>query len=330
MPVRKTEGRIPAALAPSDLGQEAVAGDGHCAMVSFIASPLAVDRENTYVVLVTEAALAAQVNSYEWTFTQEGVSPSVQSTDIGQISFTPTSIGALNVSVRILDGGNAEQARLELAQDVVPLNAILEASIVNAANEPGPGLSNPEVAREVVNDHNPYYQQVALQPPESDDAFKRFVFSMVFDGVLARPAARRKEHVDQLAASINEGDGDFVTLTAEGAGVCRIRLTMLAMVTGNPAPLLPWTELPEPADKRGVADEQLRQTLAALDENARIDLFNLARFPKSNITQCGRIIETLRNHYFNGANFNDVLTGMSGTRAHWITRHYLEGPLVPS
>jgi hypothetical protein len=54
------------------------------------------------------------------------------------------------------------------------------------------------------------------------------------------------------------------------------------------------------------------------------------RFPKSNITLCGRLLEALRNRYFSGTNFNDVLTGMSGTRAHWITRHYLEGPLVRS
>ena len=102
------------------------------------------------------------------------------------------------------------------------------------------------------------------------------------------------------------------------------------MIVGSPAPLLQWTELPEAVDQRNVADEQLRQSLAALDESALIDLFNLARFPKSNITQCAKIIETLRNHYFNGASFNDVVTGMSGTRAHWITRHYSEGPLIPS
>jgi hypothetical protein len=74
----------------------------------------------------------------------------------------------------------------------------------------------------------------------------------------------------------------------------------------------------------------LCQAVAGLDENARIDLFNIARFPKSNITACGRIVESLRDRYFAGTNFSDVLTGMSGTRAQWIVRHYREGPLSRS
>ncbi len=330
MPVRKTESRMPNGFVPTDLGQEVIAGDGRCALVSLITSPLAINRENTYVIFVTDASLAAAAASFEWTFTDDGETPNTQTTDHGEISFTPSSNGALNVAVRILDGGGVEQAQLELSQDAVPLNAVLEALIVNATNESGPGVANPEVARELVNDHNPYYQDVALQTPETDDAFKQFVFSMVFDGALARTADRRKQHLEQLATALNSQDGDFVTLAAEGAGVCGVRLALLAMIVGSPAPLLQWTELPEAADQRNVADEQLRQSLAALDESALIDLFNLARFPKSNITQCAKIIETLRNHYFNGASFNDVVTGMSGTRAHWITRHYSEGPLIPS
>ena len=328
MSARKTETRIPAGGAPSDLGQEVVATDGRCALVSFITSPLAINRENTYVVFVTDASLAAEAESFEWTFTQNGGTPNIQTTDYGEIFFTPSEMGTVNVALRILDSASAEQARLELDQEVVPVNPELEALINNSANEEGPGIGNPDVARELVNDHNPYYQNVALQTPEADDAFKRFVFSVVFDGALARPATRRKEHLNRLAAALNGGNGDFITLVAEGAGVCGVRLALLAMVVGTPTPLLAWTELPEADDQRASADEQLREALAALDDQARIDLFNLARFPKSNITRCAQIVEALRDHYFPGTNFNDVLTGMSGTRAHWITRHYNEGPLV--
>lgn len=153
---------------------------------------------------------------------------------------------------------------------------------------------------------------------------------MAFDGALQREATLRKKHLGRLAASLNTQEEDFSTLSAEGAGVCGIRLPLLAMTFGNPSPLLAWTELPEPAAQRAVAEEQLRQTLAALGETQRIDLFNVARFPKSNITQCGRILEALRDKYFNGTSFDDVLTGMSGTRAHWITRHFREGPLKRS
>jgi len=181
------------------------------------------------------------------------------------------------------------------------------------------------VARELVNEHNRYYQAAALQTTESGDGFKQFIFGVVFDGALQRDASRRKKHVDRLAASLNNPGEDFVGLTAEGVGVCGIRLALLAMTVGSP--LLPWTELPETPAEHAAADEQLRQQIAALDEAQRIDLFNIARFPKSNITQCSRIVEALRDRYFSGANFNDVLTGVSGTRAQWIAKHFREGPL---
>jgi hypothetical protein len=235
------------------------------------------------------------------------------------------------VTVRVLAAGGTEQASLTLTQDIVAPNAELESLITAAGDEPGPGVANPETARELVNDHNPYYQGVSLQTPESGEGFQKFVFSMVHDGVLQCPAAQRRQQLNQLAAAINGETSDFVTQAATGVGVCGIRLALLAMTlpqSPGGSPILSWTELPEASDRRSVADEQLRQTLATLDEATRIDLFNLVRFPKSNITQCGRIIEVLRDRYFSGTNFNDVLIGMSGTRAHWITRHYREGPLV--
>lgn len=331
MAVRKTESRVPANFQPSDLGQAVAADDGRCALVSFITSPLVINRENVYVVFVTDAGLAASAQSFEWSFTENGGAPNTQTTTHGEFTYSPQSTGNLNLTVRILGPGDAEQASLALAQEVVPLNAELEALIANARNETGPTVTNIDVARELINDHNPYYQSVALrtpEAPESEEAFQRLVFSMVHDGALQRTAAQRKQHLAQLAASLNSQAPDFITLTVEGAGVCSVRLALLAMTLGNPSPLLNWTELPEPASQRAFADEQLRQRLAALDETARIDLFNLARFPKSNITQCARIIEALRDRYFSGTNFNDVLTGMSGTRAHWIVRHYREGPIL--
>jgi hypothetical protein len=312
-------------MLPSDLGEAAMSGDGRCALVSFISNPLVVGRENTWVLFVTDPVLATAADSFEWSLVEEGSAPNVQTSDHGEFSFSPSVSGALTLTVRILAAG-AEQASLTLAQDVVELNEDLETLISDAGKEPGPGIGNPETARELVNEHNPYYQAVALQTPESDDSFKVFVFSMVSDGALQRSPSRRKEHLEALAGSLNGPDGDFATLAAEGAGVCGLRLALVAMTL--PAPLLAWTELPVEASPRAVADEQVRQSLAALDEAKRIDLFNIGRFPKSNIKQCARILETLRDHYFSGTSFHDVLTGMSGTRADWMIRHFRAGPLT--
>jgi hypothetical protein len=332
MSVRKTESRVPANFAPADLGEAVAAPDGRCALVSFVTSPLVVGRENIYVVFVTDAALAASVESLEWSFSENGGAPSVQTTDFGEFAYTPTATGQLSLTVRLLGASNSDQATLALTQEITALQAEIEAAIAAARNDTGPGIGNPEVAREIVNDHSPYHQDVTLHNPESGDAFQRFVFGVTYEGALQRPPAQRKEQLNQLAASLNNGGADFKTIAAAGAGLCRIRLSLLAMTLsstpGGGTPLLPWTEVPEAASERAAADDQVREALAALDESTRLDLFNLVRFPKSNVTQCARIIETLRDHYFSGTNFEGVLTGMSGTRAFWITRHFREGPLV--
>lgn len=326
MPVRKTESRLPANFQAADLGQAVVSGDSRCTLVSFISDPLVVNRENTYVLFVTDAGLASATQRYEWRFTLNDNPTQVESSDEGEISYIPTESGTLNLEVKVLGGGNAVQSSISLSQSVVVPNVELETLISNATEESGPAIGNPAIARELINDHNPYYQAVALQNPEEGNHFKCFVFNLLSSRAQRAAAVRRKQHLDQLAAAINTGLSDYAELAAEGAGVGGIRLALLAMCLGDTPPIT-WTELPEETGARETAARALRSQLNALDENTRIDLFNLVRFPKSNISLCGKIVEQLRNRYFNGTNFNDVMNGHSGTRATWIMRHFNEGPI---
>jgi len=334
MPVRETERRMPSGLAAADLGQSAVAADGRCVLVSFATAPVVVARDNEYVLFITDATLASVAQSFEWTFSENGTIARTDSTVVGETQYRPSSLGALSVRVQVLDASNAGQATLSLDQEVVLPSAEIETIVADAQNKPGPGAGEPAVLRELVNQHCAYYQQAALRVPEAGDGFRRFVFSLVLDGVARRTAAERRRHLQQLAIAAVDQPEEFVRLAATGAGVASVRLALLAMTqsatSGGATPLLPWTELPELAPKHAVADEELRKKLAALSKDARIDLFNLTRFPKSNIAACGRILEALRDRYFAGTKFDDLLTGLSGTRAHWIARHYREGPLVRS
>ena len=331
MSVRKTETRIPAGLAASDLGESFVAADGRCTLVSHITSPLAVGHENTYVVFVTDTGLASQAQSFDWSFSENGGTAATQSTQVGEAAYTPQGTGSLIVTVKILDSSSTEQATLSLTQAMVPLHAGLEALIAAATDQPGPGASDPDVSRELVNDYNPYYQAVALPTPETGDAFQQFVFSFLFEGATKTSLSDRTQLIEDLAQALDGGNtDDFVNRTGQGVGPCNIRLPLLAMMPSTGSPLLPWTELPQPTSQNEFADQQLRQKFATLDPTAQIDCFNLARFPKSNITQCAHIIGALRDHYFPGTNFSDVLTGMSGTRAFWIANHFRQGPLSTS
>ena len=86
MTVRKTENRIPANFQAADLGEASVASDGRSALISFVTTPLVVSRENIYVAFVTDQTLSASAASFEWSVTENGGTPQVQTTDQGEFS----------------------------------------------------------------------------------------------------------------------------------------------------------------------------------------------------------------------------------------------------
>jgi hypothetical protein len=322
---RKTESRIPGTLQASDLGEAVVATDGRCALVSFIGAPLAVNRENTYVVFVTDGTLATQTASFEWSFTEDPGGSTNQTTDFGQASYMPLQQGYLSAQVKLLDSGSSKLATLSLAQQIAPLNSTLEDMIAAAVNNPGPGMGNTDVLRELVNDHNPYYLSFTLKTPESPESFNKFLFSTLFDGALQREPEKRSYQLDQAANSLNAGQPEFAAAIATGLGVGAVRVSLAAMLL--PPMAIPYTELPQPNSENAVAHEQVRELVAAMSESDRIDWFNRVRFPKSNINLCGALLEALRDKFFSGVSFDDVLKKMSGTMADWIILNYNKGPL---
>lgn len=329
MPVRKTESRIPEDLAAADLGEAATAADGKSVLISQIVSPLVQGREALFNVLVTDAALAPQVQSYEWQFTEGAAAPTQQSTNIGEIAFAPTAVGPLTVRVRLLGAGNAQLAELTLAMDSIAVSADLEALINAARNEPGPTISHPDVARELINDLEPYYSEVTLGGAENVD-FSRFVFAAIHDGLLRLDAAGRRAHLERLAAALNDNNGQFAVEAAVGAGVGGLRLGLLAMVMpgGGGQPVMSWTEFPKPNARRAEAEDIHLRSLAALSEAKCIDLFNIVRFPKTNIRFCALAFEELRDRYFAGTDFTSVVSGQGGVRSRVIIEHYREGPIL--
>jgi hypothetical protein len=308
-----------------------LATDGRCALISFATAPIVTGRDTTYVLFITDAVLAATAQSIEWTFTENDEVARVEADGGPDIVYRPAGTGPLAVAVRVLDAASAPQASLTLEQFVVLPSSEIEALIATSTDKPGPGASDPEALRELVNQHCRYYQDAAQVVAEAGNSFREFLFGFAFDGVARRTFAERNAVLERLAVALDEQPEDFARLAMTGVGVTNLRLALLAM--GPPhapatTPLLPWTELPEPPQQRAVADEKLRQKLAALSEDERVDLVNIARFPKSNILACARILAALRDRYFSGANFADVVEGMSGTRAHWITTHFREGPIA--
>ena len=308
MAVRKTESRLPDGFEASDLGESAVAADGRSALISYVTTPLTQRRDNTYVVFVVDAALAASVETYEWTFTECGEAPRTFTTGRGIAGYTPSLPGPFSVAVRLLDSATSVLGTLALDQYVVRPRAEIEEEIADAVNAPGPGAGNPDVLRELVSEHSLYYLASEPQSPEVGDAFKRLTYSFVWDGAQRREASERTQHVERLADSINSGSEDLAQLVAQGVGVSDLRLGLLAMAHPAGAPLLPWTELPDSA-ARAIADEKICAAIAGLPEATRIDLFNATRFPKSNIRACALTLEALRDRYFPATSFEACTDG---------------------
>ena len=326
MGVRKTESRLPVGFQAADLGEAVTSSDGRCSLISFISAPLAVSRPNTYVVIVGDNALASAIESFEWSFTEDVGPPVIKTTAAGQTDYLPLSEGYLQVTVRMLGAGSAEQASLSLIQQIGSLNAALEAMIEEAISKPGAAIGNADVLRELVNDHNPYYMNVSLNTPETGDGFKRLVFSTIHDAVLTSGPGKRSSQLEQISDSLNTGQTEFVSAAAPRLGVAGVRLVLVAMLL--PPTTVALTELPEPGPKNAFADQELREKVAALSEAERIDLFNMVRFPKSNITVSGKLLEALRDKFFSGVPFDEVLTKLGGKMADWLTLNYQKGPLT--
>jgi hypothetical protein len=332
MPVRKTESRIPTGLQPSDLGEAVAAADNKSVLISQIARPLVQGRENLFTVMVMDAALAQQVQTFDW-HAEEGAAVTIASqvTQFGELAYIPSAIGPLSIRVRLMGAGNAQLGEITMALEIIAVSAALETMIGAARNEPGPTISHPDVARELVNDLDPYYHDLPLGGTANAD-FSKYVFAAIHDGLLRRDAAGRRSHLDRLAAALNDNNGQFALEAATGAGVSGLRLGLLAMVmpagAGSAPPAMGWTEFPKPNAKRVEAEDVHLRALSALSEPVRIDLFNAARFPKANIRFAALAFEELRDRYFPGTDFNSVITGQGGVRSRVIIEHYREGPIL--
>jgi hypothetical protein len=322
MPVRKTESRIPTTFQPADLGEAVTSIDGRAALIAYCTAPIVVQRTNVYVVMLLNEPLGAAVNAYEWVILENGTERHRSTTPVGEIEYTPLATGSLSVTVTLQGGGNPV---LHLTQNVIATNAQLETLITSAGNTVGPTIADPAIAREMVNQYCQFYSGVVTTPPETGQGFQKLIFKIAYEGTAATNPTARKQKLAQVASILNSTSPNLGTLAWEGLGICGVRMALLAMFHPN---LERYRELPLRTTDRTRVRLEISTQLDALPINTKIDLFNLLRFPKSNIKMSAKIMEDLRNRQFAGTNFTDVLTGFQGARLNAIIGHFREGPLA--
>jgi hypothetical protein len=317
MAVRKTERRLPVGFDATDLGEAVVSSDNKLALVSYYSSPITLTREQTYVAFVLDSALQGSVAHYQW---QIGVLDTQTTT--GVWTHSPDDVGTMELTLTLRDGGGASLKSVTLSQTVVPPNQELENLI--QLDVVRPSADDPATSREVINDLLLYFHQLA--PLASAEHLNRLLFGISYVECQDHPKSDRETLLAHLADQIN-GDNAlaFFQQANAGAGVCRIRPPLLAMVySPGGSALLPWAELPQDEAARNAAITAQQTTLSELAEEKHVDIFNLLRFPKANLTLCKQICDALRTHYFAGASYSTIL--VDATRAGQLIDEFKTGP----
>ncbi|SFF10751.1 hypothetical protein [Nitrosomonas sp. Nm166] len=323
MPTRKTEQRLPTNATAAVFGQ--AEGDATAVLISYHSSPVVKNRTQTYVVFVLDATMQTNAESYRWQIGSETVT-----TPQGVLEYAHTTEGDAQISVEIRDGASTVLKTLSLTQSVIPLNAELEA-MVNTADEVTPTAADPETSRELVNDVRVYIDELAPRSLDGESSLNKLLFAVAYAEAMLVPPTDRAAQTERLAAALEEGTGaSFAEQAKNGIGLCQVRPAILAMyrsaTPGGSDWLITRREFPHDTEARGTIQTELDTALAELDETRRIDLFNLLRFPKSNLNMTMQLLEAFRNQYYPGQSLPSILADEA--KAKTLISQYKEGPFA--
>jgi peptidoglycan hydrolase-like protein with peptidoglycan-binding domain len=311
MTVRKTESRLPAGFSANDLGQAVVSGK--YALVSYLTSPIALGSTIDYVVFATEGAAA---DEYRWTFTlPPPADPFSKAKPTGMMEYKPPVLGMLRVTVEVWLGGS-KAATLQLSQDIVPPEAGLERLFsdpelaANLATNRSVGAlgGDKRPSRELVNDLRSYVFAAAMPPPPLADVGipPTLIAAVTYQALSAVPRTSalpwQADRSAVLRDAADELNGDRLTSIGtqidNALGACQISPQTLATVLTRPqstTTYTPWRER-SPTNGNGTSfDDAVLADFEKLPEVDRLDLYNLLRFPKTNVRMCAHLLVHLKN-----------------------------------
>ena len=333
MAIRVTERRLPTSD-PHDLGQ-AAEGDG-LALVGFLPPPIAVGTRADYVLFGE-----AEAERYEWSWRDASgrrVAPD-RTTRVGVAAWVPERPGEVRVRVEARAGSRLV-AGVSMRQEVRAPRNELE--------------GEPEPLREVVEDLGTYVGEAAaatglrgvpaslvaataafesFRRPRDDSARAMALEDADRRGRLtallgARYAGRhadefiRTRELELVAGALDElarGRAPS-SLLDNSIGVCQVRPSTLAMTMG----LLPWRESVATA----VDGEVLRRYLSEVPLDRKVDLFNLLRFPRTNVRACAMHLASLKNRPNRWPAVEAERLAGDDSACEVIATEYMRGPTV--
>lgn len=354
MAVRNTESRLPLAVANNpnsgeinveNLGQ--AIRDNNYALISYLSSPLIQDSRNDYVVFVLNGTAADQ---YHWSIknSDSGDEAASGTTDAGVFDWTPGETGEYDITVEIKSGG-AVAKTLSLHQTVLSLNPgegldqlfpfELGASVsgfwpltfitnlIKRAVYAGEWDSTREVLFELWG-----YILEGATATGAQGIPAQLVAALVYQQVLSHPKefsitrpiyigpAVRSTELGWAAEDLNQPNSFHLSMQVDNAlGVCQLRPETVAMLLGYTQ----WREKPEVAKDRKTVDDQIHADFMALPPNTKIEIFNLLRFPKTNIALAARLLAKLKNR-------NDPARFPQLTQQDLMTQNAAVNPAPPN
>lgn len=373
MSIRKTESRLPLDYNAFELGEVveetktvSIAGsdiEASFALISYLTSPIAIGSKIDFVLFVENVPDSDRDNwEYNWKTVRVSTNEVIEKDDgkeEGTFNVKPDFIGEIITSVEVVRD-NVSVITLNMKQEIVALDQILEMFLGNegmvghlGVDKSIGSLGGDETpSRELINNFRKYVFE-AIKPappppfaPKPDiDIPVRFLAALAYALITRRPkntwfGKDRDDIIEDVAADLNDDPEKVKKLEFnEGIGVCAILPQMLAMVLKRPGTdnsFTTGTELPSNLDERRQKYKEITENLNNLADAAdvKIDIFNLIRFPKSNLRMCTIYLRKLidRARRWENISSNDLINNEFALRI--VATEYniggTESPLPPT
>lgn len=316
MAVRNTESRIPQGFTPSDLGQATTSVGEKFVLVSYLSNPIVVDSLNNYVVFVTDEVVAKDCKEYKWVVQEDtgGGFREIQTktTDEGLFSFKTKNAGNITVNVTVLDTAGDNIQTLVLHHAVQSRNQELEKLLDKESVFAALG-GHPTTSRELVNDLSHYVVEALYDPYDGKflEIPDLLLAAIVYKEALWRPKEyefwrdyltyelRRDIELSLAADELNNAALNSIRVQIDNTlGVCQIQPQTIAMALNRPGleeTYTPWLEKPKEKNKRPAIENEKLANFKALSLFDKIDIYNLLRFPKTNVRLCALLLNRLKN-----------------------------------
>ena len=269
-------------------GQSATGSSRH--LISDLTTPITVGSAPRFELIQHGAELwnpDTEV-TYRWSITDNTSGNVVfkETTTEPTTRIRASRAGNYTVNVTVLGNGQPAATSITMNQTVEAEDSFLTTNLSGATD------GQASTYRELVNDFRPYINDGATATG-ANGITPRFLASVLFIEVLNRPKEGREDELEGVGEAIGDlqqGEGLYPWQKVDRSiGVGQIKSSTAAMVMGT----TPWVD--QERGDRAAGRERTESNYEALSADQKAAIFQILRWPKSNIAMAARLLATLKN-----------------------------------